>query len=33
VQDLHEISYGVGAVVQIPQFFVREAELDDVFDA
>src|SRR5918998_3151151 len=33
VQYLHEISHGVGAVVQIPQFFVPEAELDDVFDA
>src|SRR5919107_1694064 len=33
VQYLHEISHGLGAVVQVPQFFVGEAELDDVFDA
>jgi hypothetical protein len=30
---LDEISYSVGAVVQISQFFFGKAKLDDVFDA
>src|SRR5215210_5659832 len=33
VQYLHEITHGVGAIIQFSQFFVAEAELDDVFDA
>src|SRR5215210_6171765 len=33
VQYLHEITHGVGAIIQFSQFFVGEAELDDVFDA